>query len=1100
MSCKTITYKNAAFAPEASVFVSANAGAGKTSLLVRRVLALLLSGVAPSRVLCLTFTNAAAAEMSNRVLAELGRWVMMEDADLSAALSELLPGTPQGFHLARARSLFALTLETPDGLKMQTIHGFCQSLLRRFPVEAAVSPHFTVMDERSEQELLHEARLRLFTHAREADTQLQVSIDALARDLSEIAFNQLLSEIIVHKRRFYTLLTYPGGVYGAVAALQENLGVDTNVTTRALWDQFNIVEDSARHALTQIACHLKGGSAEDGKRATIIEGWLKDADFYVEQYLSLFITQEGTARQKLFTQKGLKDDGLIRFMQEEQQRAMGISEKIRSLEMVQHTAHLLCLAEGLLAIYNNLKLARATMDYDDLILNACALLKRPGISPWVLYKLDGGIDHVLVDEAQDTSPEQWQIVDALTQDFFVGAGARDVARSLFVVGDEKQSIFSFQGADVKALAKMQRYFIQRIKNSAHTAQQLYLTHSFRSTREVLAVVDTIFTRDEARAGLMFDDGALSHTVTRHDAQGLVELWPLITSDDDVLSPVTRCVRHIADTIKAWIGQGVRPGDIMILVRKRAPFAPALVRALKRRNIPVGGIDRMALNDNLAVQDLIALGQVLLLPEDDLSLAAVLKSPIFNISEEELFAFCHGRGEKTVWQRLQEKGGVAYELLADLRARADFISPFALYSYLLDTLGARRRFTGRMGEEYADAIDEFLMQALLYEQGHTPSLQGFIHWLTISDSEIKRDMEQSQNQVRVMTVYGAKGLQAPIVILPDTTEPPSLNETLLWDGALPLWPRGQDNALTRRLRAEQKEAMLAEYRRLLYVALTRAEDRLYICGATSKEKINEQSWYHLVHEGLKPIAQPFETRGGQGLRVGKEVVYHPDRGERSCEEDSSASPQNDQFLFLQNPPPPEPLPTRPLSPSTLPGDDPVAASPLGEKNIFQRGNFIHKLLQHLPAIPEAKQIAVARQLAKSYSLREDNRDEAIRETLAVINGAEFSAIFSDTALAEAPVAGTVVLAGKPVTISGQIDRLAVTEKEVWIVDFKTNRQPPVHRADTPAQYLRQLMLYKRLIAGIYPDQPIRCALLWTAAPRMDVIDDALLDEVMLSSYI
>jgi len=1088
--------------PAASVFVSANAGAGKTSLLTNRVLRLLLHGTPPSKILCLTFTNAAAAEMVSRVQSELGKWVMGDDTEVSKALMALTGVAPDKKALARARSLFATVLEAPEGVRIQTIHGFCQSLLRRFPIEAGVSPHFAVMDGRTEQELLQEARFRLFSRAQEHE-ELRESLNAMAQGLSETGIHMLLGEIIQHKRRFRSLLTKSGGVGTAINAAQRLLHIPKGGTLASLIETHFSYDEAALAQWRRIVSILKRGDDKEQKTAQGITDWLANKmqwEARVADYVNVFLTLKGEPRKTLFKKGTIVDADLIDTLKAEQERVWRFNDAWKALEAGRMTAHMLHIAEAMLALYDTLKRSRALMDYDDLILSARDLLERAGMAPWVLFKLDGGIDHILVDEAQVTSPEQWAIIDALTKEFFAGEGRTQQDRSLFVVGDEKQSIYSFQGADPAALARMQRYFSKAIKDAAKPVYHLPLTASYRSTSEILSAVDAVFAQALARAGLMSGDEALLHTPTRQGHPGLVEVWPLIQQKegDEVFSPATQLARTIAETIRHWLDEGTaEAGDIMILVRSRTSLVDRLVRALKRRNVPVAGHDRMRLNDNLAVRDLMALGQCLLLPDDNLTLAALLKSPIFNISEESLFDLAYGHGDKSLWQQLSSSKACApaFELLTQLRAKADFVSPHELYSWLLDTEGARKRFAGRMGEETHDPIDEFLGQALLYERSHPPSLQGFLHWLDASDSEIKRDMEQARDSVRIMTVHGAKGLQAPIVILPDTVEIPQMRSNLLWQEELPFWPISTDrhDSFCASLYDEKRQAMLAEYRRLLYVALTRAEDRLYICGATAKDKISEQSWYHLVKTGLTPLTTEFDMAWGKGLRLG-EIPDAKNQKAKGNKKLPPGIPLADNFGFLSQPAPSEPIPPKPLSPSRLMDEEPAGASPLSATTVYQRGNLIHKLLQYLPDAPNADRERVARRIADAYkqTMPNEARDECIREAMAVLDDPKFGFLFAEGTLAEVPVAGSVEIDGKQVAIAGQIDRLAIGEKDVWIVDFKSNRELPEH---IPKVYLRQMGLYRLLLERIYPKKTVHCVLLWTAAPRITVLDEAL-----VSSYI
>ncbi|MBY0406867.1 MAG: UvrD-helicase domain-containing protein, partial [Rickettsiales bacterium] len=736
---------------------------------------------------------------------------------------------------------------------------------------------------------------------------------------------------------------------------------------------------------------------DDGRTGRGLATWLETFQS-PENYVAAFLSPSTGKPYASISNKGTLTEGQLSVLMDEKARVLRYHAEACALATATRTGHMLVLAETLLALYTQLKHTRALLDYEDLIISATALLKKENVIGWILYKLDGGIDHLLVDEAQDTSPEQWEIINALTEEFFAGQGRSDQDRSIFVVGDEKQSIFSFQGADPRELGKAQKRFSARIEAAGKRAHTVQLQNSYRSTPEVLRVVDAVFQNPFAATGLTYTNAELAHIPTRTTIPGLVEIWPpfLREKEEAEDAPKTppehiRLARAIAAEIRGWLDQGlmleskgraVEPGDIMILVRKRAPLVDPLVRALKKRGVPVSGQDRMKLEENLAVQDMLALGQCLLLPDDDLSLAALLKSPIFALSEAELFALAHARGKTSLWQRLQamqshsETTQRAHDLLTDLRTRADFIPPFELFSYALENTRARARILGRMGEEYAEPLDEFLNLALQYERTHTPSLQGFIHWITSSESEIRRDMEQAQGCVRILTAHASKGLEAPIVILPDMVRASPNKDLFLWhrdeNTRLPFWPessKGEDSFCAN-LRQLRKADDMAEYRRLLYVALTRARDRLYICGAASAKQVSEESWYALARAGLEKLGVPFTMPGslfvGEGLRVGAA----PGTGPKSTPAPSTAPVPLPHFAYLSQAAPVEPVPTQPLTPSRLAGEEPAAASPLSARTLYARGTFIHRLLQYLPQVPENARAAFATRLAVGYGLNED----------------------------------------------------------------------------------------------------------------------------------
>ena len=939
----------------------------------------------------------------------------------------------------------------------------------------------------------------LFNSIRSGDAALQGALQRLARELSETVLSGLISEIISNKRRMNALLTLP--LPELLDRLWKRLGANPEESFASLAAVHFVYDDAQLATLRACAAaQLAIGSQTDMRTGNALAAFFSSnrGEEHISAYVSGFFTDKGTPYKSISTKK--LDAVLAEALAAEQARVLAFQQAWSAHRVASHTADVLTLAGSLLALYERIKFNHAQMDYDDLILTAVRLLEREGVAPWVLFKLDGGIDHILVDEAQDTSGEQWRIIQALTQEFFAGLGRKDAERSLFVVGDEKQSIYSFQGADPTALARMQQLFKARIESAARAVHVMELKRSYRSTPEVLQAVDAVFAQADARKGLMFQDVATQHIATR-EKKGLVEVWPLTQPREEGayrLSAGTALARQMATTIKGWIDSGeARAGDIMVLVRTRSGFVDKLTRALKKQHVPVAGHDRMELLENLAVQDLIALGQCLLLPEDNLTLASLLKSPIFNISEEQLFELSHGRGKHSLWDRLRSFGtrpeySEALQLLEDLRARADYSAPFELYAYLLDTRGARTRFTGRMGEEYGDPLDEFLNQTLLYEASHSPSLQGFIHWMTHSRSEIKRDMEQAQNAVRIMTVHGAKGLQAPIIFLPDTTELPKLRESLLWHEEeghmLPLRPPAvsQMEEKSASVRAAMRESMLAEYRRLLYVALTRAEDRIYVCGTLIRgEAAGEESWYHLIRTGLSDIATRIEREEGMLLRLGEAIA-----GQASAMPAGIAA---SEATFLRKAPPAEPLPPQPLSPSRLEGEEPAGASPLLSGSIYQRGNLIHSLLQYLPEIAPEHRLPNAKRLAalRAHGLEKEAVEECIGEVLAILGDERFSFLFGAGSLAEVPVAGCVELGGKPVAVAGQIDRLFIGERDVWIVDFKSNRNPPATGMPIPSAYIRQLRLYQLVLQAIYPERNVRCALLWTASAALTMLDEALL---------
>jgi ATP-dependent helicase/nuclease subunit A len=1136
--------QRAAADPAASVWVSASAGSGKTKVLTDRVLSLLLAGTRPERILCLTFTKAAAAEMSVRINRQLSKWATVGDGDLQGLLEELTGNAPEQEITRRARRLFARVLDAPGGLKIQTIHAFCQSLLGRFPIEAGLAPHFEVIDERSAAELVEAARDDVLRRSQD-DAELGAALAAVSEHVDERRFGELMGELGRERHRLERFIDGEGGLDKAVAAIRARLGLkpgdnDETILARAVPDTA-----FAAGALREAAeIMLASGNKGDLERGGWVADWLaldkagRIAGF--DDYAPAFLTGGGSIRATLATKPVREEHPEIEeVLIREAERVAQVQDLRRALVTADATAGLLRLGQALLDAYAGSKRSLARLDYEDLILNTADLLQRENIAPWILFKLDGGIDHILIDEAQDTSPQQWSVVAKLAEEFFTGEGARaGVIRTIFAVGDTKQSIFSFQHADPEEFRRMRDHFAGKVVDSGGTWRPVDLDMSFRSTEPVLGAVDGVFAAPEAARGVVEPGATLEHFAFREGQAGRVEVWPTIgpreQEDEDSWSPPVarragddpsaRLALVLAAEIEGWIGKEilesrgrpVRAGDIMVLVRTRGGFVESLVRALKDRGVPVSGVDRMVLTEQIAVMDLIALGRFLLLPTDDLTLATVLKCPLIGFDDDDLFHLAWDRGTRSLWQRLAQEAKkeprfeAARAWLADLLNRVDYARPYELYAEILSqpTTGdenGRQRMLARLGPDADDPIDEFLNLAFAHERVHAGSLESFLHWVEAGEATIKRDLEQSRDEVRVMTVHGSKGLQAPIVVMPDTTSKPRVSPAMLWDGDMPLWPPRSSyrDAVCEAVLADLKRRTDEEYRRLLYVAMTRAEDRLHVCGSEGKRAPVEDCWYRLIRDGLAGDAEEsvFEFRkprgqgwSGQGLTLANPQKAEPRDDDKLAAEGPGLRGAEDWML---RPAPPEPAPPRPLAPSRPTDAEPPVVSPVGDDSgrRFQRGIVIHRLLEVLPDMaPDDRREAAGGFLARPvHGLDENARAQILDEVMAVIEDAEFGAIFAPGSRAEVPIAGLIDGPDGPRAVSGQIDRLAVTADSVLIVDYKSNRPPPQDAENVPEIYWRQMAAYRAVIGKIYPDRAIRCALLWTDGPRLMELVGSRLDQ-------
>ncbi len=1138
MRKRAIAVQRKAAEPGDSVWVVASAGTGKTTVLTDRSLRLLLAGSRPERLLCLTFTNAAAAEMANRIAERLAQWAVMPESDLTGALDDLLGRAANDEERELARRLFARVLDTPGGMRIMTIHAFCQSLLRRFPLEAGIAPHFELLDERRSDELLMEARDELLGEAGEAeDTAFARALDHVGERVNEQDFADLLGDITHARGRIGELLLRHGGLDGAIAALRARLGLrpDESAVQISAAGVANALFD-APNLRRAAAALVQGSEKTDGPRGRLIADFLTaneaERAARLDDYAKAFLTKGGTVLANLATKQVVKIlPDVVEILQREAERILELKRRLKAAELVEATKALLALGHDILERYRRIKEGHVALDYDDLILAARDLLRRPGIAPWVLFKLDGGLDHILVDEAQDTNPAQWEVIKALAEEFFVGEGAAPGPRTVFAVGDAKQSIFSFQGADPGAMAKVRDHFHRRLANIGRQLEDVPLSISFRSSEAVLSAIDAVFAQPNAKNGVALDGGEIAHQAARVGQAGRIELWPLAEPADREAAPEWRpprerragdsprerlaklIARRIGDMIERKEllesrGRPVRPGDFLILVRHRDALVESLLREMKNRAIPVAGNDRMRLGEQLAVMDLIAFGQFLLLPEDDFNLAVLLKSPLLGLDEDALFDLATNRGERSLWGELQRRAefAEARKFLGEGLAKADFLPPYELYADLLGRLEGRRKLLERLGPDASDPIEEFMNLALAYEGEHVASLQGFLHWLGRDDIEIKREGEPSgPGLVRIMTVHGAKGLQAPIVFLPDTLYQSTKSPRLLWldesESELLVWsPRVEDDdPVAAAARARAKAAREEEGRRLLYVALTRAEDRLYVCGWRGANRPAADCWYETIRQGLAGLAQPtpfdFRAELGKGGWAGEGLVLvQPQTGAPVSDADHPRGTRpidKPMEPWARTLPLPEPRPSRPLSPSRL-GEEPPVLAPLGGTGDqrFLRGRLIHRLLQTLPDLPPADRAGAARRFLdrRGAELPRAVRAEIADETLRLLADPAFSALFGPGSRAEAPIVGELA---DGLVISGQIDRLLVSEHEVLIVDFKTNRPAPRTAAETAQPYLRQMAAYRVALGKIYPGKSIRCALLWTEEPRLMELPAGLL---------
>jgi ATP-dependent helicase/nuclease subunit A len=1133
--------------PASSAFVSANAGSGKTHVLVQRVIRLLLNGVPPERILCITFTKAAAANMAERVFSTLGHWVTLSDDALDAAIVDAGIARPDAKLRMRARELFASALETPGGLKVQTIHALCTRLLQQFPFEANVPARFAVIDERDQTEMMERANLAVLLDAsRDPDSAAGRALNMAMASAADVTFKDVVREACLSRDHFMAWTDDAGSADAAAAQMSAALDVDP---THRIEDVEREIVDGPhlpRSRWKEVAAILDTGSKSDSDQAARLrEALVSIGAAQVDEYLGVFLTDDRTPRKSLVTKKFCDNNPAIARLFDLESRRIGpLLERRRAVTTRDRTQALLQIATAAAANYRREKQERGLLDYDDLIDKTLVMLDRVS-SGWVHYKLDRGVDHVLIDEAQDTSPRQWDIVAHIISEFTSGEGARDgVTRTVFAVGDEKQSIFSFQGAAPREFDLQGRTLETKFTEARLQFQRLSFKHSFRSGAAILQSVDHVFRDETIYRSIHAENAYPLHEALADAGPSVIDLWELQLPDtrQDIegwrapfdavseTSPEVKLARRIQAEIKSLVGSGSmtgrsgdrRPlsyGDMLVLVRRRGNAFDAVIQALKHANIPVAGADRLKLTEHIAIIDLMNLADALLLPQDDLALAVTLKSPLFGLTDDDLFTLA--------WQRkgplrqalnhhaaTDSKFEAALHRLSACEARALQETPFSFYAWLLGGDGGRARILQRLGHEANDAIDEFLELALGYERKAPASLQGFMAWLRAADTEVKRDMEISRDEVRVMTVHGAKGLEASVVFLVDTTTspsdtqrlklihlprrdaPPHAPDVVVWAGK-----KADDPAPV----AAARSAMLVdtedEYRRLLYVAMTRAADRLIVggCMPGNMNTIRKFSWYDLIVKGLGNSGlhlQDIETPDGAVKRYSRlEDVAAPTAKPAAP---AIAAPA-ELPAWLHAPAPPELRADSLLRPSDPAENDDrrirTSESVRERTRALQRGTLVHRLLQSLPdvAIERRRDAALGYLARNADGWTGVDRETLAEAVLALIEDPRFAPVFAPGSRAEVSIAGRLDRPGQPpVSVSGQIDRLVVTPSEVLIVDYKTNHAPPGTEVEAPSAYVRQLALYRAVLKKLYPQLPVRAALLWTETPEFMEISSPALD--------
>ncbi len=1121
--------------PTYSIWTSASAGSGKTTVLVKRLLRMLLSGIEPSKILCITFTNTGSAEMRNRINSKLSEWTTMSNEDLEKEIIKL-EGNNNNINekLKIARTLFAKILDNSNDFKILTIHSFCQQIIKRFPLEAGIIPNFQIADEILASELLIQSEKELLKTQNE---EIKKSINYIFTFINEDQFIKLLKQAIGQKDSLLYLKNRFVSVQGIIDELKKVFDIK-NLKIEEIKENFYNETD-----FTIISQEIKDTLKTDGKQfdqkfIEIIQKYKNNKNL-IEDYISCFLTGDGKMKTRLLSvgmQKLFPE--LNNFIMSETERSKQMNEYLNNLANFNFTSSFLNVVYYIFEIYAFLKKQKGCLDYSDLIFETSKLLDKSDFSGWINYKLDEGIDHILIDEAQDTSPLQWNIVRSITSEFFSGYGSKsDKNRTIFVVGDEKQSIFSFQGAEPDIFHLTLKDYEQKIQLCGKNFDSIFLNTSFRSLKAILNTVDGVFEDPARRTSTTKLVDKIQHKFARNEACGKVEVWPLIdeeklteeeknnkinkenkvknqAKDWEInylekieLSNKQKLAETIANEVSSWFYKGrliydrktkqlrkLKYSDIMILVKKRdKDFINYLIRQFNRKNIPIMGNDKFDLIDNIISQDIIALLNFLVFNDDDLSLANIIKSPFLNLNEDDLYAICDYKNDKkcTLWQALQniEKYSTQAKFLKEIIEKSNNSTIYELLLFIFNKKDKRTAFKKRFPYIANEIIKEFLNLASDYENSHNnTTILNFINFLETTNLEIKRDIEQTTNEIKILTVHASKGMESPIIILPDTNHTAQTIKKI--DEILQYRERGDNyyipilqkekTELLEKVKDYMKEETEEEYLRLLYVAMTRAENELYVCDYKKNNKPKENSWYSILLNVLqnnkdKKIRKS-EFIDGDILYVGDENIYDNNTLQKeNKEENKQQNIQNiEKIISIINQDNNQKNEIKIINPS-LYYQETAIKNPIENNQNIENGKMVHKLLEILPDTNREEW----NDIIDIYLKNAENKIRIKEIVLGILNNKDFDFLFSKNSKAEVPIFGKI---DKDI-ISGQIDRISIDENNVYIVDYKNTNYLP---KKVPEKYKIQLDLYKKLLEKIYKNKKINCYILWTSFGKIEYV--------------
>lgn len=1107
--------------PKINVWVCASAGSGKTKSLTDRFLKLLLDDVEPEKILCLTFTKVAATEMLNRIRSTLGKWSELKNEELRKEL-EILTGTSTSEKVCNiAKSLFQVFISRQDKLQIQTIHSFCQKILIRFPLEAGIRMNPVIINDQQRFLFIEKSKSQFLNQYKDEleDTKF---LDYLLENIHESTLDALIEKVIFinsvsdfintkkeYENKIYETLNFdPSSCKEIKDKLLNHLKTTVNKNKSILSSAYTSVDINA---ISESLKFIKSDYSTSN----------------IESMKDSFLTKDGSPKVNLINKKlSASNPSLLLALNNIQ----SIVQEYNDLEISEKTFNL---SKGFIDLvflfskhFAEIKNQSGCIDYNDLINATLTLLRNESLKDWIESKLDQKISHIMVDESQDVNLRQWQIIHTCLKDFF--SGKEEKPNTIFVVGDPKQSIYSFQGSSPELFSGMKKFVENTAESFGNKINEVTFANSFRSDALVLNFIDHVFASISKINENYFCENNLQHTASKKFSNSSVEVWPLVMKQKNIsidknsyewkitdnyennYNPPRVLAKMIARKIYSAIEEdSFAPSDFMILVRKRDDLSSYIVQELKDLNIPVSGIDRLILNDNIAIKDLIALIQFILLPEDDYNLACVLKSPIFSVSEEQLLQISQ-RGEKTIWENICSLSG-QYDylkeiktILEDLINNKEIHSPYLLVTHILETKKYRNKFLSRLGMHTNEILDEFIEICLEFEQSMEKSLLSFLHWFNSSRIEIKKEISTESQEVKVMTIHGAKGLQARFVILPDTASIPKNKDSIIFDqiNDIILYNVPENkNTKYQQIIKNLKLNTIQEYYRLLYVGLTRSSEHLLICGHSSSSA-PELSWYNVINETLSNIGKKTNFTNLFGFKNVKEIEEGKDcfisssdyilKIEQGHSSKKKHVTQNKKISALPDF----------LSEPYVDNNECYTSSP-SEKLLHKTqdieyavniGKLTHRILEYFVPLKRKITTNEVKKFIEIY--KETNSPKFTTNQLDKIchlaNNYLLPLTRDSKLETELKIKKSYRDNEKEYIVSGIIDLLIFKGKYIKIIDYKTDKNIPKTSSEVDLKYLKQMAAYKKMVENIYPDHIVTCHLAWTHDPTIIKIDDAIMN--------